>query len=43
MLDVELEAAVASREHCESFESGGDNLGADAVAGNGCNSVFAHV
>ena len=42
MLDVETESAVAGGEHLQHFQAGGDDFDADAVAGDGCNFVFAH-
>src|SRR3954463_13122676 len=42
MLDAKLEAAVAFGQHFERLQARGDDFGADAVAGNGGNFVFAH-
>ena len=42
VLDLEPEAVVALRQHFQYLETGGDHLDADAVTGNGCNSVFTH-
>ena len=42
VIDGELEAAVAAGERLQDLDAGGDHLGADAVAGNGCNLVGLH-
>jgi len=43
VLDRELEAAIASGQHLQRLQAGGDDFGADAVAGNGGNFIFAHI
>ena len=40
--DVQFEAAVALAEHFENLQAGGDDLGADTVAGYGGNVVLTH-
>jgi hypothetical protein len=42
LLDVQPESAIALREHFEHFEPRGDHFDADAIAGDGCDPVFAH-
>ncbi|MND04987.1 hypothetical protein D3C83_255280 [compost metagenome] len=43
MLDLELESTLASGEHLQRLKAGCDDFDADAIAGNGCDFVFAHV
>jgi hypothetical protein len=42
MLDTELESTVAAGEYCERFQPGGNDFGADAIAGDRGNFIFTH-
>jgi hypothetical protein len=42
MVKHERKAAVALRTSRERLDAGGDNLGADAVSGNGGDAVGGH-
>ncbi len=43
MLDRETESAVAGGEYLQHFQPGRDDFDADAVAGDGCDSVLTHL